>query len=160
MSNRYDPASCGFDDIAYRRLTPRTATTSLPEPTSHERDMLRRQVEDMAAEIRRMKNETNLNDLGQGLLGAAAKSFRDNPDEDGSNEVEAYINRRLHAQPPTEQTAATTGGSSSNVGAHHANTRGDGTIGNITGGDVNRFGMQATGMMGGATTGGGNASHA
>lgn len=83
MSNRYDPASCGFDDIAYRRLTPRTATTSLPEPTSHERDMLRRQVEDMAAEIRRMKNETNLNDLGQGLLGAAAKSFRDNPDEDG-----------------------------------------------------------------------------
>ncbi|KAI7163585.1 hypothetical protein KC349_g1263 [Hortaea werneckii] len=194
MSNRYDPTSRGFDDVANRRLTPRTAKTSLPEPTSHERDMLRRRVEEMAAEIRQLKSDINLNNLGQGLLGAAAKTFRDNPDEDGrhkgtmmleavdevytafakagtrnvakaeesllldmsSNEVEAYINRRFHAQPSTEQTAATTGGSGSSVGAHHANTRGDGTIGNIIGGDGNRSGMQATSVMGGATTGGGN----
>lgn len=207
MSDRYDPVSRGFDDIAYRRLTPRAPKTSLPEPTSHERDTLRRRVEDMAAKIRQLKNVINLKDLGEGLLGASSKTLEGNLDEadrhkarselflksstytqltmkvvmrdavDGmytafappgtrdvakaeesllldmqSHEVEAYINRRLRAQPyltrnifyidadyytrsmePTgTMTGTTTGDGSGNVSVQTAESTGSGG---------NRFGM-------------------
>ncbi|KAI7511852.1 hypothetical protein KC347_g2991 [Hortaea werneckii] len=205
MSDRYDPASRGFDDIAYRRLTPRVAKTSLPEPTSHERDTLRRRVEDMAAENRHLKNVLNLRDLGEGLLGASSKTLEGNPDEadrhkarimrdavDGmyaafappgtrdvakaeeslfldmqSHEVEAYINRRLRAQPSKEPTgtmrAATTGGGGGNrFGMQPASMMGGGAfsntiIGGVCVGGSNRFGAQTdTSRLQGTSSDGNN----
>ncbi|KAI7368627.1 hypothetical protein KC354_g2548 [Hortaea werneckii] len=185
MSDRYDPVSRGFDDIAYRRLTPRAPKTSLPEPTSHERDTLRRRVEDMAAKIRQLKNVINLKDLGEGLLGASSKTLEGNLDEadrhkarimrdavDGmytafappgtrdvakaeesllldmqSHEVEAYINRRLRAQPSMEPTGTMTGTTTGDGSGNPTGMMGGGAFNNTIAGGVgvggsNRFGAQ------------------